>query len=64
MIIREATDSDISSIVLLLKDSLGESLTPKSEALWNWKHQTNPFGNSPILVAEDEGKLVGVRSFM
>ncbi len=64
MVIRNAIDHDIPQIVELLKMSLGESLVPKSEAYWRWKHIDNPFGRSPVLVAEDAGKLVGVRAFM
>jgi GNAT superfamily N-acetyltransferase len=64
MQIREATETDIPSIVELLKLSLGESLMPKSEAFWRWKHMDNPFGKSPVLLAYDNEKLIGVRAFM
>jgi hypothetical protein len=64
MIIREATEADIPEIVLLLKSSLGESLLPKSEAYWRWKHVNNPFGKSEVLVAEEDSIMVGVRAFM
>lgn len=64
MKIRKAVESDISSIVGLLKLALGESLIPKTEAFWIWKHQANPFGESLILIAEQDGKLLGVRAFM
>ncbi|MGE0772978.1 MAG: GNAT family N-acetyltransferase [Cyclobacteriaceae bacterium] len=62
--IRFATNEDIPSVVHLLKLSLGESLMPKSEAFWRWKHKGNPFGESPVLLAFDESRLVGVRAFM
>lgn len=64
MIIRKAKDADIPQIIELLKISLGESLMPKSEVLWRWKHQANPFGESPVLLAESDGKLIGVRAFL
>jgi N-acetylglutamate synthase-like GNAT family acetyltransferase len=64
MKIRSAATEDIPAIVDLLKISLGESLLPKSEAYWRWKHIDNPFGTSPVLLAEDEGVLIGVRAFM
>jgi len=64
MEIRHATDADIPGIVELLKLSLGQSLMPKSEAYWRWKHIDNPFGRSPVLVAEDNGSIIGVRAFM
>lgn len=64
MIIRKATESDLPEIIALLKVSLGEALLPKSETLWKWKHQFNPFGASPCLLAEEEGQLIGVRAFL
>ena len=64
MIIRKATAEDIPAIVQLLKASLGDVSSAKSEAYWNWKHVHNPFGPSPVLVAEENGSLIGVRAFM
>jgi N-acetylglutamate synthase-like GNAT family acetyltransferase len=64
MNIRKGTEEDIPLIIELLKVSLGESLIPKSVDLWRWKHVVNPFGLSPVLVAEEGGLLVGVRAFL
>jgi GNAT superfamily N-acetyltransferase len=64
MDIRIAQERDIPGIVELLKKSLGESLLPKSELYWRWKHVENPFGVSPVLVTFDGDELVGVRAFM
>ncbi|MFC5190314.1 GNAT family N-acetyltransferase [Algoriphagus aquatilis] len=64
MIIRQGTDSDLQEVIALLKISLGEDRIPKTEALWNWKHRQNPFGPSPVLVAESAGKIIGVRAFL
>lgn len=64
MNVRDGVLEDVPAIVELLKMSLGESLIPKSASLWQWKHIQNPFGASPVLVAEDEEKIVGVRAFM
>lgn len=64
MQIRKGTEADIPVIVELLKSSLGEGLIQKSERLWKWKHVENPHGASPVLVAEVDGKLVGVRAFL
>jgi GNAT superfamily N-acetyltransferase len=64
MTIRPAKEQDIPAIVGLLKLSLGESLMPKSEAFWRWKHIDNPFGKSPVLLAKENDKLIGVRAFM
>lgn len=64
MEVREATDADIPAIVALLKISLGESLMPKSERYWRWKHLENPFGQSPVLLCLEGGEIVGVRAFL
>jgi GNAT superfamily N-acetyltransferase len=64
MLLRSATPEDKSAIIELLKSSLGESTIPKSELLWNWKHEQNPFGTSFLLLAEENEKLIGVRAFM
>lgn len=64
MIVRKANHNDIPAIVALLKTSLGESLMPKSEGYWRWKHIDNPFGPSPVLLAEEDGRIIGVRAFM
>jgi N-acetylglutamate synthase-like GNAT family acetyltransferase len=64
MEIRTATEDDIPQIVELLKKSLGEELMPKSREYWQWKHVDNPFGKSPVILAFENGTLVGVRAFM
>jgi GNAT superfamily N-acetyltransferase len=64
MIIRPASTCDVPAIIDLLKLSLGESLIPKSEKLWHWKHIANPFGKSPVLLAEEDGQILGVRAFL
>ncbi|NVJ87717.1 MAG: GNAT family N-acetyltransferase [Algoriphagus sp.] len=64
MVIRKGTEEDIPQIIQLLKESLGESLLPKTEAFWKWKHFDNPFGPSPVLLAEKENQIIGVRAFL
>jgi len=64
MVIRKSTLEDIPAIVALLKRSLGEQSSPKTIAYWNWKHVNNPFGASPVLVAEENGNLIGVRAML
>ncbi len=64
MQIRKGTEEDIPAIVELLKSSLGEGLIKKSADLWYWKHVKNPFGPSPVLVAEEDGQIIGVRAFL
>jgi len=64
MIIRQAKKEDKPAIVELLKESLGESLLKKSTSIWDYKHVANPFGESYVLLAEEDGELIGVRAFM
>ena len=64
MFIRKATDRDSEQIIDILKLSLGETSSPKSLGIWNWKHGKNTFGSSEVLVAETEGALAGVRAMM
>ena len=64
MEIKEATHEDLPEMIALLKISLGEGLIPKSEEYFIWKHEKNPFGKSKILLAREDGKIVGLRAFM
>lgn len=64
MNLRPAVPGDKPAIIELLKSSLGDSMIPKSTPLWNWKHEQNPFGQSFVLLAEENGQLIGVRAFM
>lgn len=64
MRIREADHSDIPGILKVLKASLGETSSKKTEEVWRYKHITNPFGESLVLVAEEKDEIIGVRAFM
>lgn len=64
MNIRKATDHDIGSILEVLKASLGEVSSKKTESVWRYKHIGNPFGRSLVLIAEEDSNIVGVRAFM
>ena len=49
----------------LLNVCLGLKLASERDAeYWAWKHEQNPFGRSIVLLAEADGRLVGVRAFM
>lgn len=61
---REGSEKDLPAIIDLLKASLGEKSIPKSEQLWKWKHWENPFGKSPLIVAEEDEKIIGLRTFL
>lgn len=64
IVIRPAVPADRDAIRGLMKASLGEGVIPRTDAFWAWKHEINPFGPSPVLVAEADGMLVGLRAFM
>lgn len=64
MIIRKATVSDIPEMVDVLKRSMGDFDLPVSEGVWKYKHIDSPFGQSFILIAEENNKIIGVRALM
>ena len=64
MQIREATEKDIPEILDVLKASLGETSSQKTEEVWRYKHVDNPFGKSLVLVAVENDKIIGVRALM
>lgn len=64
MKIREANHQDIPQILNVLKASLGETSSKKTEEVWRYKHIDNPFGESLVLLAEEDDEVVGVRAFM
>jgi N-acetylglutamate synthase-like GNAT family acetyltransferase len=62
--IREARESDNEQILNLMKASLGQGSIPRDREYWYWKHKDNPFGPSPVLIAEADDHVVGLRVFM
>jgi predicted N-acetyltransferase YhbS len=64
MQIREATELDIPEILEVLKASLGETSSKKTEEVWRYKHVDNPFGKSLVLLAVDHDSIIGVRALM
>jgi GNAT superfamily N-acetyltransferase len=62
--IRAGTAADTDRILELVRLSLGEGTIPREREYWEWKHHRNPFGESPVLLAETGGELVGLRVFM
>lgn len=64
MEIREGTEQDIPSILKVLKASLGETSSRKTEEVWRFKHVDNPFGKSLVLLALEDDEVIGVRAFM
>lgn len=64
MTIRPATYLDLPAMLQLSKASLGELGGLRTEEYWRWKHEENPFGKSPVLLAFEGEKLIGLRAFM
>jgi GNAT superfamily N-acetyltransferase len=63
--IRRYEDADEARVLRLLDDALGGGPTGRRTAdLFRWKHVENPFGRSVMLVAESNGRIVGLRAFM
>lgn len=62
--VRPATEHDTPDILELIATSYDREHTPLRADYWRWKHEDNPFGASPCLVAESNGHLVGVRVFL
>lgn len=48
----------------LLRTCLGEAAFERDETFWRWKHEANPFGVSPGLVALAGTRPVALRTFM
>ncbi len=62
---REAREDDVGEILEVLKAALGETpLLKRSKELWSWKHQSNPFGPSIVLLATSGDRIAGVRALM
>jgi GNAT superfamily N-acetyltransferase len=63
--VRELTAGDEPEVLTLLGASLAGGPTGERTAdFFRWKHAANPFGRSPGLVAEADGRLVGLRVFL
>lgn len=62
--VRRARPEDRPALLDLVQVCLGPGSVPRSAAFWRWKHEANPFGPSPILLAEAEGRIVGLRAFL
>lgn len=60
--IRRATPADFPGVLALARRALG--WTDDDDTFLTWKHVENPFGASPMWVAEDDGRVVGFRTFL
>lgn len=59
-----AKPTDVQQIVQLFELCLGSDGGAPSVDFWRWKHDQNPGGISPVLLAWDDDKLIGIRAFM
>ncbi len=64
LILRRADEADLDAIVELASLSLGWAPGEPHAELFRWKHMDNPFGPSPMWVAESGGRLAGFRALM
>jgi GNAT superfamily N-acetyltransferase len=63
--LRVYRDDDEQAVLRLLDASLGGGPAGRRPpAFFHWKHLANPFGRSFMLVADDDGRIVGLRAFM
>lgn len=64
LLIRSGKDEDIPAVIELMRQSLGDGSVPRTMEFWRWKHRQNPFGPSPMALAFEDDRLVGVRLFL
>ncbi|MGH2747963.1 MAG: GNAT family N-acetyltransferase [Actinomycetota bacterium] len=63
--VRAYSDRDETQVLDVLRAALGEGPAgERSPRFFRWKHIDNPFGRSFLLVAEADGRIVGLRAFM
>jgi GNAT superfamily N-acetyltransferase len=63
--IREMTEADEADVLTLLTTTMAGGPTGERTAeFFRWKHRHNYFGPSIAYVAEQDGELVGLRTFM
>ena len=65
ILVRPWRDDDLAPVLDLLQAALGDGPAGSRPAeFFTWKHLENPFGPSLMLVAEADGRPVGLRAFM
>lgn len=62
--VRRAVGDEVAAIIELASAALGWRVGEPNEELFRWKHLDNPFGTSPMWVAEVGGRLAGFRTFL
>ncbi len=64
LVLRRATDADLPGIMALAQAALGWDDDERHIAFFDWKHRRNPFGPSPMWVAEESGEVLAFRTFL
>ena len=64
LVIRRATAVDLPGILDVAHVALGWDEDERHGAFFSWKHTENPFGHSPMWVADDAGEIVAFRTFL
>jgi GNAT superfamily N-acetyltransferase len=64
VVVRRASGDEVAAIIEVASAALGWRAGEPNEELFRWKHLENPFGPSPMWVAEIEGRLAGFRTFL
>ena len=65
VVVRRMTAQDLPAVLELMEECLAGGPTgARSPALFQWKHEQNPFGSSSVFVAEADGMIVGLRCLM
>src|SRR5262245_65616057 len=59
---RRATHGDLPAVIEVARAALGWA--DSDAAFLRWKHLGNPYGESPMWVAETNGRIVGFRAFL
>jgi GNAT superfamily N-acetyltransferase len=59
---RRATHADLPAVIDVARAALGWS--DSDAAFLRWKHLGNPYGESPMWLAEADGRIVGFRAFL
>ncbi len=62
--VRRAGPDDVPAIVDVAGAALGWAPGEPHEALFRWKHLANPAGESPMWLAEADGRVAGFRAMM
>lgn len=62
--VRRARSEDRPAVLALLAATFGAGGLIDDPSFWEWKHELSPFGPSPRLVAEANGRIVALRAFL